>query len=436
MKLAIASCKYPNTPSLPPTAMLLLAIFLPTLPFYLGFASSLALGAGAASLIIFVGSFQSFCVQRAQLLVIFLTSLLLLMVISIHSLLVSLFLPFDFVRATVSLAPLLLIIAGGVSLSHALRVAPSLHVDRGVKICLGILCLLTILPTLGLLVPPLNSEGSYDKPIFPFTEPSHLALLFTPLYMYCCVATMRQGRAFLLLLGLAIVLLLQNLTLGAGWAMVALVCARGGVLLVAAVSLIVYAANADMSYYVDRLDFSGNTVNLSNLVYVQGWQMIAESLNRSAGFGIGFQQLGLTNPETPATEIIFTLLGRYSNILDGGFTFAKLAGEFGILGLVLSLLLLRGSLLSIRKLRTAAKAPGSLSPLLLLSHAVLACYSLELLLRGTGYFTGSAILLVSSLRIIFITSKPYSTSYLGRFFFGGNFSASKNKSGAPPTSGP
>lgn len=436
MKLTIASCKYPNRPSLPPTAMLLLAVFLPTLPFYLGMASSLALGAGAAGLMIFVGSFRSFRVQRALLLEIFLTSLLLLMVISIHSVLASLFLPFDFVRATVSLAPLLLIIAGGLSLSHALRTAPSLQVDRGVKICLGILCLLTILPTLGLVVPPPSSGDYYDKPIFPFTEPSHLALLFIPLYMYCCVATTRLIRSFLLLLGLAIVLLLQNLTLGVGWLMVALVCARGAVLLVAAVALLAYAVKADLSYYTDRLDFSGNIVNLSNLVYVQGWQMVAESLSRTAGFGIGFQQLGLTDIDTTATEIIFTLLGRYSNILDGGFTFAKLVSEFGILGLIFSMLLLGAGLLSIRTLRIAAKAPGSLSPWLLLSHAVLAGYSIELLVRGTGYFTGSAILLVYSLRMLLSARKLYFVPHLEGISAVRNFRHQRIRSGPHTTSGP
>ena len=417
MKLAIEAKKYPNMPSLPPVAMLLLAIFLPTLPFYFGMASSLALGAGVAGLMIFVGSFRSFRVQKKLLLEIFLTSVILVFLISIHSILVSLYLPFDYVRATLSLAPLILIIAGGISLSYVLQQAPSFHVDRGVKICLGIMCLLAILPTLGVVVPPPSSfGGNYLKPIFPFTEPSHFALLFIPFYMYSCVATTKLTRSFLLFLGFAIVLLLENLTLSVGWLMVALVCTRGTIIVFSVISFLAYATRADLSYYTDRLDFSGNVVNLSNLVYVQGWQMLIDSLNRSVGFGIGFQQLGLSDSSASATEIIYSLLGSYSNILDGGFTFAKLVSEFGVVGLMFSILLLVVCLLSIRMLRIAAKAPGSLSPLLMFSHAVLVGYSIEFLVRGTGYFTGSAILLVCSLRILLKVRKPHVTSCFGNIF--------------------
>lgn len=436
MKIIIASRKYPNRPSGSTTTMLLLVMLLPTLPFYLGIASSLALGAGATGLMIFIGLFRSFRVQRSLLLEIFWTTLLLVMVISLHSILVSLFLPFDFFRATVSLAPLLLIIAGGLSLSYVLRTAQSSQVDRGVKICLSILCLLAILPTLGFVLPPLDSTGYYAKPIFPFTEPSHLALLFIPLFIYCCVATTRLTRSCLLLLGLAITLLLQSLTLGAGWVIAALVCASGTVLIFVAVSLLAYAAKADLSYYTDRLDFSGNIQNLSNLVFVQGWQMVAESLNRSAGIGIGFQQLGLTDAKTPASDIIYSLLGMDSNLLDGGFTLAKLVSEFGFGGLIFSILLLGTGLLSIRTLRIAANAPGSLSPLLLLSHAVLAGYSIELLVRGTGYFTGSAILLVSSLKILLSARKSFLNSYFGNIFAVNNYRRPRINPDPCTTSGP
>jgi hypothetical protein len=408
MKLGMEAYKYPNMPSLPPVAMLLLAIFLPTLPFYLGMASSLALGAGVAGLMIFVGSFRSFRVQQKLLLEIFLTSVILVMLISIHSILVSLYLSFDFVRALVSLAPTILIIAGGVSISYVLQQAPSFQVDRGVKICLGIMCLLAMLPTLGVVVPPPSSfGGNYIKPIFPFTEPSHFALVFIPFYMYCCVAATRYTRLLLLLLGLTVVLLVENLTLAVGWLMVAFVCVRGTTLVLVAGSLFSYLFMADISYYSDRLDLSGNVENLSNLVYLQGWQIIAESFYRSAGLGIGFQQLGLTLPDTRATGLIFELTGGFSNIFDGGFTFSKLVSEFGIVGLFTSMILLSLGLFSIRALRIAANHLGGTSPCLLLSHSVMASYSIELLVRGTGYFTGSAILLVFSLRFFLIVGKTY-----------------------------
>lgn len=394
-------------PSLPPIAMLLLIIFLPTLPYYLGMASSFALGAGAAGLIIFIASFRYFRVQPELLLEIFLASLLLVMMISLHSVLVSFFLPFNFVRAAVSLPPLLLIVMGGFSLFHALRAASDLQVDYGVKTCLGIILLVAILPTLGIVLPSSIFDNYYEKPIFPFTEPSHFALVFIPFYMYCCVAATRYTRLLLLLLGLTVVLLLENLTLGVGWLIVAFVCARGTTLVLAAGSLFSYIFMADISYYSDRLDFSGNVENLSNLVYLQGWQILAESFYRSAGFGIGFQQLGLTFPDTRATGLIFELTGRFSNIFDGGFTFSKLVSEFGIVGLFISMMLLALGLFSIRVLRIASNHLGETSPCLLFSHSVMASYSIELLVRGTGYFTGSAILLVCSLRIFLSFRKSY-----------------------------
>ena len=78
-----------------------------------------------------------------------------------------------------------------------------------------------------------------------------------------------------------------------------------------------------------------------------------------------------------------------------------------VVGLFISMMLLALGLFSIRVLRIASNHLGETSPCLLFSHSVMASYSIELLVRGTGYFTGSAILLVCSLRIFLSFRKSY-----------------------------
>ena len=377
--------------------VLLLVVLLPSLIFYAGLTTSHALGASAAALAVVGIGITTASARRARVaLAPGALAAFVVTAIAVHLIGASVFLPLDVVRATASLVPLALVIFGGCELGRLLAATPDAAISRAVRLCFAVLCVVSALPTLGLSPGMPNVEVAYAKPVFPFTEPSHFALVFVPMLMYCCVVSRGHRRLVLLLLGAAVAGALQNLTLMAGCLLVACVCLRSLALPVMVVALGLFATQMDLSYYTERLDFSGEVQNLSNLVYVQGWQLVGESLKRSNGWGLGFQQLGLRGSDTEAASVIFALVGDYANVLDGGFTFAKLAGEFGAFGLLLAVAYLTTAWRAFRNLRATAGGKTLLNAPVVFAQCVLVSYFIELFVRGAGYFTGTGIFLVAA----------------------------------------
>ena len=377
-------------------AMLLLVVLLPSLIFYAGLSTSLALGTSIAALML-VGVAMLSPAARGRLAITpEALAALVVAAITAHLVVACVFQPIDLARASASLIPLALVILGGCALGRLLAAARDADIGRAVRLCFAVLCVVSALPTLGFSPVAPNVDTVYVKPVFPFTEPSHFALVFVPMLMYCCIASSGRRRLLVLLLGALVAALLQNLTLVAGCLLVAWVCLRRLALPVLAAVLGLVATQLDLSYYAERLDFTGDVQNLSNLVYVQGWQLVRESLERSSGWGLGFQQLGLQGSDTQAANIIFALVGNYANVLDGGFTFAKLASEFGVFGLMLAALYLATAWRAIRDLRSTARGAKRFIAPVVFAQCMLASYLIEMFVRGAGYFTGTGILLIAS----------------------------------------
>jgi hypothetical protein len=402
MQLALNTDLQAQPRPLPFGMVLAMVTLLPTLVFYLGISSSLTLGSMFAALII-----QMVAVLYAppglpgHLLAPQAFTLLLTVVVLLHLLGAGLANPIDAGRAAASLLPLALILSGGAAFGRLLAMTTGASVHRAAWGYFLLLCALPTLPLLGIEPSTFLLPGTYAKPVFPFTEPSHLALIFIPLLMYCCISSVGKARWSALLLGAMVAGLLQNLTLVVGWTLVFLICVRGFALPFMATILALLVAQLDLSYYVERLDFSGNVINLSNAVYLQGWQLIDESLTNSNLWGLGFQQLGVQGTEVPASQLIYTLTdGNYANLLDGGFTLAKVISELGVLGGILVALYLVRAGRSILALRSSASGATALSPAVLFSHSMIVAYLIELFIRGVGYFTGTAILLVGSLWLV------------------------------------
>ena len=386
-----------------PFGMVLAMItLLPTLVFYLRISSSLALGSTLAALITLLVAVRHAPLRLpGRLLGPQVFTLLVMVVVLLHLMGAGLANPIDAGRAAASLLPLAFILSSGAAFGHLLAMTSGASVHRAAWGCFLLLCAMPTLPLLGIEPSTLLLPGTYTKPIFPFTEPSHLALIFIPLLMYCCSSSGGKARWSALLLGAMVAGLLESLTLVVGWTLVFLTCVRGFALPFMATTLALVVAMLDLSYYVARLDFSGNGVNLSNAVYLQGWQLIDESLTNSNLWGLGFQQLGVQGTEVPASQLIYTLTGGiYSNLLDGGFTLAKVISELGVLGGILIALFLFRAGRSILALRSSAIGASALSPAVLFAHSMIAAYLIELFIRGVGYFNGTAILLVGSLWLV------------------------------------
>jgi hypothetical protein len=381
--------------------MILMALLVPTLFLYVGLASSMALGACAAAVIIIAAAGGSSLPQLLERLPALATAfglaLLILVGIAVHASVALLLLPFNAARAVSSAIPLILILVAGHAFAGSLLASRASAVNRAAWQCFLLLCLIGSLAAAGFTAP---LSGDFYKPVFPFTEPSHFAEAFAPLLLYCCVTTTGGRRLLVLGAGVAAALLLENLTLLLACVMAGFICFRSYLALPLFAVAALAASQLDLSYYTDRLNLGSEAGNLSSLVYIQGWQMLVESLQGTHGWGVGFQQLGLNGTAASSSNQIFNLIGNYANLLDGSFTLAKLVGEFGAIGIVLVLIYLVIAWRAIRDLRRQCRQPQREHAALLLAKSIIVAYLLEIFVRGSGYFTGTAILLVGSLWLV------------------------------------
>jgi len=123
-----------------------------------------------------------------------------------------------------------------------------------------------------------------------------------------------------------------------------------------------------------------NLQNLSGLVFIQGWEFCLAILNKGFFWGIGFQQMGLTNILWSDTSyLIEQIAGQGLSVKDGSFFFSKLFVEFGIIIILILFLflfwyirlLLSNSILTSQKIFFLAS-----------SNALI----FILFIRGMGYF--------------------------------------------------
>ena len=379
------------------------ALLLPTLPFYFGIASSLALGTTIVSVVLIAGSmFQR---DRAPWAGgsagVWHTALVCVVVLVAHLMAASSAAPIDWTRGLTSLAPLVLVLFGGAALGKTIALASPEQVHQAVRVCFFGMCVVALFGAAGVAPAPTQP---FIKPLFPFSEPSHFALSFTPLLMYMCVSAAGRSRVLWLLVGISLALLLENLTLAAGCAMAAAVSLRWTTMAWLGLVLTAVATQLDLGYFADRLDLSTDNQNLSTLVYVQGWQFVVDSWQRTNGLGLGFQQLGVHGADVAAADVIFAIFGDYVNVLDGGFTFSKLASELGVLGAALTLGFVLVAGLTSLQLRSGSKrhatgmhATQSVKPALTFARCAVVSFLLEMFVRGAGYFTGTSLLMVAGL---------------------------------------
>ena len=333
-----------------------------------------------------------------------------LAVIALHLLISSFLGPVDWGRGLGSLVMLAIFVAGALVLKQALLNIDPQDLLKGARYGLYGLAFTALLGILDWLQP---DKATWPKSLFPFSEPSHLALFLAPILIFNCITAQPRARLLILAAALTATAILQNVTLATICLMTAVLCLSPRYLLLLAVTVVPALLLLDLEYYLVRLDFSGDSDNLTNLVFFQGWQLILEALERSHGFGLGFQQLGVFGTDSDAAELIRFIMGEYLNLLDGGFNLAKFIGEFGVFGMMLLAAFLYQLGVAIKLLRRTATR-GQAIPL---SHVFAACcmmgYTVELFLRGVGYFSPSGLLLLSA-ALIWLDRKPNSAGTVAR----------------------
>ncbi len=235
----------------------------------------------------------------------------------------------------------------------------------------------------------------YAKPVFPYSEPSHMALFFAPVLCYNALNADAKKRYIYILIGVAIALFVKNMTLLVAILIMSIFIYNLYVVPILAIGGFMVFYFADIEYFMARLDFgNSNTTNLSTLVYLKGFDLMKQGLIQTDGLGIGFQQLGYVEIESEIRDYIIKLTnGVDLNANDGGFLAAKIVTEFGVMGILLLLfylVLLVRSWLVFRKIDVTQLKPYEM----LFFASVITIFS-ELFFRGLGYFTSNVFILIA-----------------------------------------
>ena len=158
-----------------------------------------------------------------------------------------------------------------------------------------------------------------------------------------------------------------------------------------------------IEYFVERLDFSLFSNSISSLVYRQGWELAADAAYRTFGWGIGFQQLGFVAFFSPAADVLLQILLDDTNLRDGGFLAAKILSELGVFGALLLLAYFTSALRSalfLRKYAVSGATEATTEPAEFFARSFICGVSLEFLVRGLGYFSGSILIYISSIVLL------------------------------------
>lgn len=334
-------------------------------------------------------------------------ALVLGLALGIHFIVASFLVETDAIRFVGSAFIMLMIYAVASASSVSIYGAIS---KKGLHAIFFLMLAFVVLMKMGVVVP---GPDITTKSVFPFSEPSFFGLAFLPLLLWCAASAKKQYRFLFVIVGVATALVLQNLTMLAGTllVLVAISSARGIVVMAALLVGALLVSGFDLSYYAERLNFSGENNNVSTLAFIQGWQLIDESMSKSSGWGVGFSQMGINGSEVEAAELIYLIVGTYTNLNDGTFIFSRLASDFGVFGVALTLYYLwvvRRSFVAIRRY--------SLGRLELLSgealaHAVILMSVIDVFVRGIGYLTGSMIVFVSACQFLY---GPFARSWMAR----------------------
>jgi hypothetical protein len=310
--------------------------------------------------------------------------------------------PLDLERWAETLVPLAFLLFGGMTLGLQIERCSHAQVDTAIRTSFWLLCAVIALRLVG--AEP--ASAPWPKAMFPYTETSHFSLAFGPVLMYQCVSARRSRAPWWVLLGFVLGLTLQSLNLLICCVLIAAACRRLTVAAVLGLVILIGGLPLELAYFTQRIDFSSDTRNLSALVYIQGWEQVFESMTWSSGWGVGFEQLGFRESEATAAAVIRSLSGgEDSNMMDGGFVFAKFASEFGAIGVLLSLVYVVTASRCLRALRNRRSGAG-----ITFARCVVVAYGVDMFARGTGYFVESTLLFVAALTVLWLHREPQSVS--------------------------
>jgi hypothetical protein len=252
-----------------------------------------------------------------------------------------------------------------------------------------------------------RSKGEYSGL---FSEPSAVAFSLFPCVAVLLVAKSKETRrnGMLALLGLLVFSRSSTLlAMIAAWVLYRLVIRgrllQAGLLALGLTSIIALGSaisyNVLVAPTVDRIVgifASGETGNLSSLVYVQGWQDGWENLVRTHGLGLGFNMMGCHPlPDVPTRAVLALQGAGELNTQDGSIVFGKVISEAGVLGIVFYIAVIRWWVRLERRIRITEDGAERIAAST--QAALIFCFVASSFIRGAGYFSGSLLLWVAAM---------------------------------------
>jgi hypothetical protein len=245
------------------------------------------------------------------------------------------------------------------------------------------------------------------KSIFPFNEPSHYALSLGPfIFTLMFLNTRLIFKITPVVINFFISLGIQNLTL----MIIVLICIltlitrhkKSIIFFIALLPLLFFinynSFESYINYVYERIDFSPDSTNTSALVYMQGYHLILEVLEKTNGIGLGFNLLGDFIPNNDYSNSLHSLNGSYTNINDGGILISKLVCELGWIGILSFIYYIFIIIRNFNKVRSF-----NLTPYQATATGFILSGLIDLFIRTTGYFTPSVFFL--SVGIFLILNK-------------------------------
>lgn len=327
-------------------------------------------------------------------------TLVFILLLAAHLLVASLFYRISLGRAGSSLLGLAALSAGAYFVYGTVSRSSDAALETAASIIRSAFLIMAAFSLLGLQPAGGSDLISSEKSVFPFSEPSHFAITFTPFLVHGCLVNRGWRQLIWIAVGYLLGYLLQNFSLVLGATVAAVLCLPLSRLLIAGGALALVVGGLDLEYFTSRLDFSFESQNISSLVYRQGWELAGDALSRTRWWGIGFQQLGFVPFNSPTADMVYRLLFNDSNIKDGGFLTAKLVAELGFFGIALLAGYVYVAATVSWWVRRSIARGIALPPKVLFSGAIVCGFAVEVFVRGLGYFTGSAILMVSAVLLL------------------------------------
>lgn len=252
--------------------------------------------------------------------------------------------------------------------------------------------------------------GDYSHPMFPFSEPSHYAIAIFPLVAAYGISQKNSVKFFLLIILLIQALLLPNLTLMISvifliflyWGLKRFKFAMIFIFIIGALSLFELLK---IPYFATRLSgFGDQSMNLSVLVYIQGWQDMIKALTETNGLGLGYRMMGTNEPSSISEKIAWLGYPEISRT-DGSFLASKLIAEFGMMGIIFLSYTFFYAYKFYKWIYITKKA---LDPKIIFLFALAVSILLELFIRGGDYFSSTVYLSFSAfiaLQILYFNKK-------------------------------